>query len=37
MKVSQVTGVLNGDKITGFKHFKENEIEEAQTVELADG
>ena len=37
MKISQVTVVLNGDKITGFKQFKENEIEEAQTVELADG
>ena len=25
MKISQVTVVLNGDKITGFKQFKEND------------
>ena len=37
MKISNVTIVLDGEKITGFKQFKENEIEEAQTVELADG
>ena len=36
-KISQVTLVLNGDKITGFSKFKENELEVAQTVELADG
>lgn len=36
-KISQVTLVLNGDKITGFSKFKENDIEIAQTVELTDG
>lgn len=37
MKISQVTIVKDGSQITGFSKFKENEIEEAQTVELADG
>lgn len=34
--ISKVTIVIDGEQITGFAGCKENDIEEAQEVELAD-
>jgi hypothetical protein len=36
-KISHVTVDLDGDPVTGFSKFKENEIEEAQEVDTMDG
>lgn len=37
MRISKVEIVIDGVAISGFSKFKENDIEVAQTVELADG
>lgn len=36
-RISEVTIVMDGEKINGFTAFKEHQIETSQVVEMADG